>query len=207
MGGEAAAIGDRDEIALVGAPKSTNGCLISVTHWAETSAAQQSDENKAYVATRSKADGGIDMPGILTAVPFFNEKIAGMHVASWKEQNYLVGGESRPKQNSTIRVIFWAGKKICMFEISCPAATNSATAARKNSVCSPEVTLLWTDVRFLHYCVFAFTNHVSLYSRTGYRESSSVLRSIVGLAHRFRSYFFWPRRCHGFGKSYDRAAK
>ena len=142
-----------DDITPVGVRKSSNGCLISVTHWAETSAAQQSGENRAYVATRSKADGGIDMPGILAAVPFFNDKIDGMHVASWKEQDFLVGGESRPKQYSTIRVIFWAGKKICMFEISCPAATNSATATKKKTMCSPEVTLLWTDVSFL--CIAA----------------------------------------------------
>lgn len=131
--------------SAVGVKKSSLGCLISVTHWSETLPAAKSTDNSTYVATRAKASGGIDMPGILASLPFFSEHVSGMHVASWNEKNFLVGENETSNRASAIRIVFWSGKKMCIFEVTCPAAIDAAASSK--TVLAPTVSLLWTDVR------------------------------------------------------------
>lgn len=137
---------NEDESNQMGVQKSPNGCLLSVTHWAEASTAHQAGD-KRYVATRSKAAGGIEMPGILAEMPFFSEKMAGMYVASWKEEKLLVGNTASASHESSIRVIFWSGKRICIFSVTCPASTEASIVGKSKFEKAPTATLIWTDVR------------------------------------------------------------
>lgn len=178
--GDGAKKGDSNERVEVGVQKSSNGCLLSITHWEENSTVLKSGDNRAYVATRAKASGGIDMPGILAAFPFFSEQIGGMHVASWKGETYLVG-DKNSEEKSTIRVIFWSGKRMCIFEVMSPSAISSSTT-RKGPL--PSVNLLWTDVSFV--VVLSVTCKIksfcSYYNYVGYWKPRSIYWPIHRMA-------------------------
>lgn len=187
---------DSDVGEHLGVRKSSFGCLISVTNWEEVAPVSRSGENKKYVATRAKASGGIDMPGILAPLPFFTEIISGMIVATWSEKDYLRSDETSSNRSSTVRVLFWAGKKICMFEVNTPVAIGSSVVGRQGS--SPSINLLWTDVSLMQLCC----EISSYYYFAGYWQSRAIHRAFSWLAYRLCTLFLYTRKYDG-GRKID----
>ena len=123
---------------FVGVPRSNYGCLLSVTHWFESATVHVTrGDRQTYVATRSKADGGIEMPGLFMSLPFFTEPAVGMHVVTWKENNAIRDSST---QDSTLRVIFWCGRRLCIFRVSYASSTSAIERSK------PSASLIWTDV-------------------------------------------------------------
>lgn len=117
-----------------GAPRTHYSALVSVTNWIE---AHEKEGAIGSAPARTKGPGGIDMPGILTALPGFTESPHGMFVASWNDAKIL-GDNNTPSRS--IKAILWAGKRICIAQIVCPTAYKSKIRL------SPAVSILWTDV-------------------------------------------------------------
>lgn len=123
-----------------GAPKTNYSALVSVTNWIQT---PNRDGAGASFPARTKGPGGIEMPGRLTPLPGFTESPHGISVTSWNDSKVL-GDNTAPSRS--IKVLFWAGKRMCIAQVTCPTAEKSKFRQ------VPSVSILWTDVsRLFHF--------------------------------------------------------
>lgn len=164
---------DNSSAGFVGVPRSNYGCLLSVTHWFESASVHISrGDRKTYVATRSKADGGIDMPGLFLSLPFFSEPAVGMHVVTWKENGVFRDSTS---PDSTLRVIFWSGRRLCIFRVSY-ASTSTSNGRNKASA-----SLIWTDVSLIILLPYTLFLNYFLFFRTPETKDLYSMSRWVGL--------------------------
>jgi hypothetical protein len=162
---------------------STYGCLLSVTHWFEKSVTAKSGDNMTYVATRSKADGGIDMPGLLIKLPMFHDIPVGMHILSWDESKLLVGSSVTQDTKSAeyvtaFRIALWAGKRVSVFHCTCPSASCDNRLKQ-----DPAVELIWSDVSIL----YSVTYSSNFNSPAEYGKSRTNTLHIASVAKGFNS--------------------